>query len=146
MQGGHIFEKKGSISGTIGEIKKFLDLVKRTVWVSNISYQVEKVPTKYREKMGKHVPAYKALLENVAPNNSSHPFLDVWQMTHSCNMANCSYDGGHRSRYVNRWKAQLLLNTICEASDEDNTRSPTVPMNATVQSGKNDTITTSSSR
>ena len=34
-------------------------------------------------------------------------------------MENCSYDGGHRSRYVNRWKAQLLLNTLCEYSDVD---------------------------
>ena len=32
----------------------------------------------------------------------------------SCYMENCSSDGGHRARFVNRWKAQLLLNLLCE--------------------------------
>lgn len=35
-------------------------------------------------------------------------------MLQSCYMENCSSDGGHRARFVNRWKAQLLLNMLCE--------------------------------
>lgn len=55
-----------------------------------------------------------AVLPHVAPRQPDHPFLDVYQPTSSCTMANCSYDDGHRSRYVNRWKAQLLLNIVCK--------------------------------
>jgi len=50
--------------------------------------------------------------------------LDFHQLTKSCRMENCSIDGGHRSRFVNRWKAQLLLNTICTASS---TKKPSHP-------------------
>eukprot|EP00984_Skeletonema_dohrnii_P031131 scaffold23237_cov136-Skeletonema_dohrnii-CCMP3373.AAC.3 len=57
---------------------------------------------------------YRGLLPHVAPENAAHPFLDVFELTQSCTMENCTYDGGHRSRYVNRWKAQLLLNMLCE--------------------------------
>jgi hypothetical protein len=57
---------------------------------------------------------YRGLLPNVAPENPAHPFLDVFELTKSCVTKNCSVDGGHRTRFVNRWKAQLLLNTMCE--------------------------------
>ena len=83
------------------------------------SYNIDKVPDAYKkEHVWKHKINTK-LIPNVAPTNPDHPYLDVFQLTNSCNMENCSYDGGHRSRYVNRWKAQLLLNTLCEYSDVD---------------------------
>jgi len=40
-------------------------------------------------------------------------YMDVFQLTGTCYFDNCTSDGGHRARFVNRWKAQLLLNTIC---------------------------------
>jgi len=40
-------------------------------------------------------------------------FLDVFQLTGTCYMSSCSVDAAHRTRFVNRWKAQLLLNMIC---------------------------------
>ena len=83
------------------------------------SYNIDKVLDAYKkEHVWKHKINTK-LIPNVAPTNPDHPYLDVFQLTNSCNMENCSYDGGHRSRYVNRWKAQLLLNTLCEYSDVD---------------------------
>lgn len=114
----HIIEREKAVNSTLEEIKKFLSLAKNTVWVSNVSYQVEKVPRQYQKKMGdnKFVVGYDSLLQNVAPKDNQHPYLDVWQMTSSCDMENCSHDGHHRSRFVNRWKAQLLLNTICESA------------------------------
>jgi len=87
----------------INEIKKFLTLVKKTIFV----------PMPHLED-NKSRNYYNAVLPHVAPRQPEHPFLDVYQLTSSCTMANCSYDGGHRSRYVNRWKAQLLLNTLCK--------------------------------
>lgn len=46
------------------------------------------------------------------------PTLDILTMTSSCNWANCSSDGGHRARFVNRMKAQMLLNNICKINNE----------------------------
>ena len=42
------------------------------------------------------------------------PCMDFFHMTTACKFANCSADGGHRSRFVNRMKAQMLLNMMCE--------------------------------
>ena len=113
----HLLEKN-SLNNTLKEIEKFLNLAKQTVWVSGVSHQIEKVAEQYKEKMGSsnYERGYNQLLQNVAPEVSVHPYLDIWQMTSSCVMENCSYDGHHRSRFVNRWKAQLLLNTICEVN------------------------------
>jgi hypothetical protein len=41
------------------------------------------------------------------------PLLDVFTMTEMCAATNCSTDGGHKSRYVNRMKVQMLLNNLC---------------------------------
>ena len=41
------------------------------------------------------------------------PVVDFYSPLSSCTWANCTADGGHRSRFVNRIKAQLLLNTFC---------------------------------
>ena len=103
-----------NVNATTREINQFLNLANRTIFVSLPSYEISKVPTEYKEISSVRNNIYDALLPNVAPWNPQHPFLDVFQLTRSCCMNNCSYDGGHRSRYVNRWKAQLLLNTLCE--------------------------------
>jgi hypothetical protein len=34
-------------------------------------------------------------------------------LSKSCQWENCTNDGYHRARFVNRWKAQILLNSIC---------------------------------
>ena len=48
------------------------------------------------------------------------PFLDVYHATRSCATTNCTADGAHKARYVNRWKAQLLLNKLCSYyNDQD---------------------------
>ncbi|KAK1740048.1 hypothetical protein QTG54_008998 [Skeletonema marinoi] len=100
----HIYERvKNHVNGTLQEIQQFLDREEgqnRTIYVSPPAGPMENV--------------YRGLLPNVAPENPEHPFLDVYESTESCTMENCTFDGSHRSRYVNRWKAQLLLNTLCE--------------------------------
>ena len=63
--------------GAVKEIRKFLDLAVRTVFV----------PSK-----GGNV-VYEGLLPYLAPNVPEHPFLDVYPLMRSCTMANCSYDG-----------------------------------------------------
>jgi len=98
----------------VQNIQQFLDTEQehnRTIYVSPPHYfHREDYPTQSinMERL------YRGLLPHVAPENAAHPFLDVFELTQSCTMENCTYDGGHRSRYVNRWKAQLLLNMLCE--------------------------------
>ena len=105
-----------AVNATIYELNRFFDMAKQTVYISMPSYQIEKVPLEYKSA-AQHTFAgriHESLLPNLAPNVRHHPFVNVFQLTRACNWKNCSYDGGHRSRFVNRWKAQLLLNTLCE--------------------------------
>lgn len=105
----------------VEQINKFLDLANRTIYVPMPHALLRKVLPEYKAAAPKKnlmkEEVYRALLPNLAPHNMEHPFLDVYQLTRSCTMDNCTYDGGHKSRYVNRWKAQLLLNTLCEVKD-----------------------------
>ena len=106
---------KTYINATIQEINTFLHnsiTVKKNdiIWVSNPSYQTNKVPFEYQASNNEMDVLYWDSLSTF----EKYPYLDVFQLTTSCHMENCSYDGGHRSRYVNRWKAQLLLNMLCE--------------------------------
>mmetsp|Transcript_31485 Transcript_31485/g.75210 ORF Transcript_31485/g.75210 Transcript_31485/m.75210 type:complete len:376 (-) Transcript_31485:251-1378(-) len=105
-----------AVDMAVGDIESFLGLAHHTTYVSMCSYQTEKVPLPYRNATHNSAAGviYEGLLPYLAPRNESHPFIDVFQLTRACHMDNCSYDGGHRSRYVNRWKAQLLLNTLCD--------------------------------
>jgi len=101
-------------STAVKEINRFLDKEEeknRTIYVGP-PYYVHRED--YKDQAANMESLYRDLLPNLAPENPSHPFLDVFELTKSCVMKNCSFDGGHRSRYVNRWKAQLLLNTLCE--------------------------------
>lgn len=41
------------------------------------------------------------------------PVVDMQQLTGACTWADCSSDGNHRARFVNRMKAQLYLNMLC---------------------------------
>lgn len=79
------------------------------IFVSGPSYQTFKVPTEFRRSNNRMIPVYWNSLSHF----ENYPYLDVFQLTKTCHMQNCSTDGGHRSRFVNRWKAQLLLNMLC---------------------------------
>lgn len=105
-----------AVNETIKDLTNFFDLANQLIYVSMPSYQIEKVPLPYKNASHNTNAGriHKGLLSSLAPQNMQHPFIDVFQLTRACHMENCSYDGGHRSRYVNRWKAQLLLNTLCE--------------------------------
>ncbi|KAL3757820.1 hypothetical protein ACHAWU_006128 [Discostella pseudostelligera] len=84
--GVHILEGN-TLNFTIREINKFLSLSTRTIFMSTPSSD----PTNSSRRDG----LYESLLPNLAPRNPQHPFLDVHQLTRSCVMKNCSFDGGH---------------------------------------------------
>mmetsp|Transcript_31514 Transcript_31514/g.102667 ORF Transcript_31514/g.102667 Transcript_31514/m.102667 type:complete len:361 (+) Transcript_31514:114-1196(+) len=45
------------------------------------------------------------------------PFLDAFHLTQSCKWENCSKDGAHRSKFVNRMKAHMILNHLCPEAE-----------------------------
>jgi hypothetical protein len=108
-----------AVNETIKDFERFFNLSKNLIYVSMPSYDIEKVPVAYKNASHNTYAGviHRGLLPSLAPQNMQHPFIDVFQLTRACYMKNCSYDGGHRSRYVNRFKAQLLLNTLCEVHD-----------------------------
>jgi hypothetical protein len=111
--GVHITRAIEDMNGVIEEVKKFLNLTMRTIFVSMPAGPfINETPL--LNMSDKSRIFNEGLISYLAPHQPPHPFVDVFQLTRSCTMENCSYDGAHRSRYVNRWKAQLLLNTLCE--------------------------------
>ena len=112
----HIWASTG---GNVAKtVKKIVDFFQNTpiptVFVSQPSYDVGRTPEEYKNvTVGRHL-VYEELLTILPQYESKIRFLDYFWLTNSCHFANCSTDGGHRNRFVNRWKAQLLLNTLCE--------------------------------
>ena len=112
--GVHIYKRRNQVNATIHEIVDFLDTSERTIFVSPPFYYPH---AQFSDKLVRdQAKIYEGLLPHVNPtnSNSTHPCLDVYELTKSCEWENCSYDKAHRSRFVNRWKAQLLLNILCE--------------------------------
>ena len=103
------------MNDVIEEVKKFLKLTKSSIFVSMPAGPWQAInETPLFNMSDKSRIFNEGLIPYLAPHQPQHPFVDVFQLTRSCTMKNCSFDGAHRSRYVNRWKAQLLLNTLCE--------------------------------
>jgi hypothetical protein len=105
---------KHQVDKVVDNIYQFLDAEEgknRTIYVGppNFFYRED-----YKDQSANMESVYRGLLPHLAPENPAQPFLDVFELTKSCVMENCTFDGGHRTRFVNRWKAQLLLNTLCE--------------------------------
>lgn len=107
-----LLNETNPVRATIHEISNFLDKTRRILYVSPPFYYPDERFT--HQFVQDQAEVYTGLLPNVAPKNTAHPFLDVYELTRSCQWENCSYDRAHRSRFVNRWKGQLLLNTLCE--------------------------------
>jgi hypothetical protein len=112
--GVHIYRRKNQVNATVQEINNFLNknTTNRTIFVSPPYYFPD--PAFTDQLVQDQAELYRNLLPNLAPENPAHPLIDVYELTRSCVWENCSYDRAHRSRFVNRWKAQLLLNTLCE--------------------------------
>lgn len=86
----------------------------KLLWVTGPSYDLNRVPDKYLE-VTKNRPTVFANKEAfVLADRYKIPILDFYSLTGTCRWKNCSTDGGHRSRFVNRMKFQLVLNNICK--------------------------------
>jgi hypothetical protein len=98
---------------TMEQFELFVNATENVIFNSSPSYQIAKVPEDYRNSTKGNSLYYWSFLPHIEKYHSRFRFLDFFQLTGSCTMEHCSTDGGHRSRFVNRWKAQLLLNTLC---------------------------------
>lgn len=77
-------------------------------WATGPSYDISKVSiTSKRPTSMLNLEAMKLA------RKYDIPLLDFYTLTDRCVYRNCTSDGGHRSRYVNRMKAQMLLNNFC---------------------------------
>ena len=56
---------------------------------------------------------YHRSLEQIAASGGRVRLADYHQLTYACVWDNCTADGGHRGRFVNRGKAQVLLAQMC---------------------------------
>ena len=114
----HIYNRHNqSSSKTIDELETFVNSTYGEVGIifnSPPSYQISKVPASYTKIHKGASGYYWNFLPLIDKYKHNIRYLDFFQLTRACTFDNCTTDGGHRSRFVNRWKAQLLLNTICE--------------------------------
>mmetsp|Transcript_10113 Transcript_10113/g.16925 ORF Transcript_10113/g.16925 Transcript_10113/m.16925 type:complete len:152 (-) Transcript_10113:1220-1675(-) len=111
----HIFHyQEKNVTKTLDDLNKMFQRTEKLVYASMPSYRMSKVPIKYKSATIGREQVYWDHLKQL--DTLGVRYLDFFQLTSTCIADNCTYDGGHRSRYVNRWKAQLLLNTLCEFS------------------------------
>lgn len=87
------------------------------LWLSSPYYHVESLampPDSPYRAMSKfcYVDDLNKMGLDLAKTNGI-PVLDIYALTKACTWTNCTVDGAHGSRFVNRMKAQLLLNKLC---------------------------------
>jgi hypothetical protein len=115
----HIYSSKNhSVAATIQEFGLLANSSSENIIFNSMpSYYEKLVPEAYRKRTTSANQIYRHWLPELHHyDGSTMRFLDFYQPTNACKWKNCSVDGGHRSRFVNRWKAQLLLNTLCTYS------------------------------
>ena len=82
-------------------------------WATGPSYENSKVPLKYVNSTKHRSTIELNALTMTLAKEYNIPLLDFYTITGKCWWNNCTADGGHRSRFVNRMKAQMLLNNLC---------------------------------
>eukprot|EP01034_Spumella_vulgaris_P043678 gene43678-54265_t len=84
-------------------------------WATGPSYDLSKVPPEYRAVTLKRPTddINRQTMQLASGDDTRIPVLDFFTLTRACEWSNCTADGGHRARFVNRMKAQMLLNNLC---------------------------------
>ena len=111
--GTHFFNQDVDI--TIDTFERFWNATPPTIFATLISIESSKTPEQYKGQTfpEEKTKAYLRQIDEAGLYPSVRMF-DYYQLTLACRMDNCTADGGHRSRFVNRWK--VLLNTLCSFS------------------------------
>lgn len=92
-----------------------LSSLQNVVWGTAPKFVKVKIPVKYRETMPltsmEHV--YHRTLRVIEASKGRIRLIDYHRITDACPWDNCTIDGGHRARFVNRGKAQAILGLLC---------------------------------
>lgn len=109
------------LAATEASIAAVSQSVQNLLWISGPAYNQQLIPFPYNGTMPLG-DTQRVYADTLGPSglllqaHKSVSFLDVMSMTRACyaQWKNCSADGGHNSRFVERMKATLLLNILCE--------------------------------
>mmetsp|Transcript_2853 Transcript_2853/g.6789 ORF Transcript_2853/g.6789 Transcript_2853/m.6789 type:complete len:324 (+) Transcript_2853:414-1385(+) len=106
-------------AAVMNETQRAFHGVHNLIWGTAPTYMKARIPEPYRETMPlsamEHV--YHRTLALVAATHGRVKLVDFHRMTGSCVWENCTVDGGHRARFVNRGKAQAILALLCPRGD-----------------------------
>ena len=84
------------------------------VWATGGAYVSDRIPDEFRDNM-KNTIHFQLNVESVDYLRSQGiPFVDTYHLTSGCLWSNCTIDGSHKSRFVERMKAQILMNYLCK--------------------------------
>jgi hypothetical protein len=113
-------EEMGYLDDYVIQLKSLLKKAKtyQLTWATGPSYVITRVPEQYRNITRNSPTEFMNFKAIDLAEELDVPLLDFFSLTHSCKWSNCTSDGGHRSRFVNRMKAQMILNNICKLSSD----------------------------
>ena len=106
-----------SVTKTVGQLRMFFNATENLLFTSVPQYQIEKVPYQYKNATKGRDVIHWTLVDELDAFPSMR-YIDFFALTSACLWDNCTTDGGHRSQFVNRWKVQLMLNTLCSYSNK----------------------------
>lgn len=109
-------QEMGYLDEYVIQLKELLKKAEsyKLTWATGPSYVISRVPEQYRNITRNSPTEFMNFKAIDLAEELDVPLLDFFSLTHSCKWANCTSDGGHRSRFVNRMKAQMILNNICK--------------------------------
>ena len=80
---------------------------------SHVTQTIEDYRTQLKEmRFNSTVASYNMEALELAQRKQI-PSINILALTTLCAWTNCTSDGSHRARFVNRMKGQLLLNALC---------------------------------
>ena len=97
----------------VKDITETFSSVPGLVWGSAPWYSMKQTPKQYRDTMPLGVLSLVHAQTKFLAKDARVPFLDFYRATQACVWANCTKDGAHRARFVNRAKAQMFLEVVC---------------------------------
>lgn len=125
----HLFQARGGARPL--DLEEVSELVhdflraskQKLVWVTGVSYMREKIPFPYNLTMPieKMATIYHRTLGTsglIATSGNPISLVNQFEIQQACEWPNRTSDGGHAARFVDRMKAQFLLNILCRPDDE----------------------------
>eukprot|EP00038_Savillea_parva_P014364 m.215447 g.215447 ORF g.215447 m.215447 type:complete len:307 (-) comp27885_c0_seq1:20-940(-) len=105
--------QQDKMSTMLNETLNAFENVPNLIWGTPPSYRKAKIPEKYRETMPLSDMEHYYYETLRLANMKRVRVVDFHTMTEACAWDNCTSDGGHRARFVNRAKAQAVLELMC---------------------------------